>query len=208
MNYAIVVGLLPRTEGRVGNGIAHGVVAAHKMVGRIEKIILALVLDDRWTFHDRCRRIIGRVLPCLRVVKTALEGVTVYGLGVLIVCGYPDEVAIIEPHMEEIRLAVVIGKDKGVYVLGRLIDRLDLLLGVWSRELWRLSHRHLLVGSIGQLPCLAVFVKLWSPEPLVAIHLLALCEEPSHGSPCLQVLRFEHRKALRSFAGRTCEIEG
>ena len=115
---AVVDRFLPRTQRRVGYGIANGIVAAHKVIGRVEQVVLAFVLDDSRSLHNRYRWIVAGILPCFGVVKTALKGVGVNRTCALVVCRYPYIVAVIESYMLEIRLAIVIGKDKRVDVLG------------------------------------------------------------------------------------------
>lgn len=62
-----VVGVLgPWSHGTVGHGIAHGIIGAEEVVGRVEQVVFAIALDHRGPFEDGVRGEGACVLPRLR----------------------------------------------------------------------------------------------------------------------------------------------
>ena len=82
--------LCPGTIGVGGCGIAHCIVDAAIVIGRIEEVIDPIPFHHRWPLHDRYRRAGRRVLPSLRAVDTLLERLRPDAAGGPVEFGHPQ----------------------------------------------------------------------------------------------------------------------
>ena len=94
--------LIPRTERRLGGGVAHGIVEVAEIVARIEKIVGLANLHDRWALAHRPSGV-GGIFPTAFSMETLASGVLLQRLEVAVHLRHEDTVALLQTHMIHIR---------------------------------------------------------------------------------------------------------
>ena len=114
MDDGTVLVFRPRPHGRVGSGIAYGIVNAPVVVGRVKEIVHAVQFDNGGAFHDGGGDVGGGCFPLFGALHALLQGAgNDFTFGEVELC-YPYKVSVTEAHVVQVILAVIIAEQEGV----------------------------------------------------------------------------------------------
>ena len=149
MDDGTVLVFRPRPHGRVGSGIAHGIVNAPVVVGRVKEIVHAVQFDDGGAFHYGGGDVGGGCFPFFGALHALLQGAgNDFTFGEVELC-YPYKVSVTEAHVVQVILAVIIAEQEGVDILLASVYRLYICLAERAFPRVGRCHYGLFVGGNG-----------------------------------------------------------
>ena len=144
MDDGTVLVFRPRPHGRVGSGIAYGIVNAPVVVGRVKEIVHAVQFDNGGAFHDGGGDVGGGCFPLFGALHALLQGAgNDFTFGEVELC-YPYKVSVTEAHVVQVILAVIIAEQEGVDILLASIG----FISVWRKGPFQESADAITVCSL------------------------------------------------------------